>query len=575
MVGAVVLRCDEEVALDKLEVWFERSCVANVSAFSLYPALQIPSQLNVSERRQLMDKGTASPGETHLPFSFSTPTPLPGSYNGPLIQVSYAVRVRLHRPWKRDVVTERELWVTPRSQRSFTSDPVYRTGGNPSNPTLELRLDSQVSVAGQRFRGAISVSSLSGSRLEVITVELKATELLATGQLSSIRGDVFVVPLVRPRIGSVIPFELEVPEAGPLTQVNELFAVNWHVEVKARRENGYEHRITVPVAVVDSLASVDPPSPGARPVRIGNERNAAHWVHAAAATSLQLRSYTSLAAQIGDTHVRLMEEVLESRGPALIARASFRPLGVGLSIGASQIWRSGADLRLGAHDWDAHHNVKAQMPEQAQVLLEHLAPVLTQLPEVVMTDDSLLSTTSPDPGNVLVMARLLEQLAAALDRGRAQIPPPDSLAHQVDEWRALADNLDGSLDTADMRVECAIGGMRGSIATKWIDLAPGVRNPASTELVIHTEHDNPSERRFAMQRTADQWRECPVELRELRVREDQVLRMLEEALEIEVAERAITLRLPAPVPSPLRLAGRLQWLHDLARAMHQPSGPYR
>lgn len=163
---------------------------------------------------------------------------------------------------------------------------------------------------------------------------------------------------------------------------------------------------------------------------------------------------------------------------------------------------------------------------------------------------------------------LLGTLGRALPAARAAIPPPASMVDRVDDWEALARELDGALERARMIVSRRLGAHPASVATEWdadgaalrtlVGLRPA-RLPAAERLEWTGQPLLPGQLPEGLPRG--------------------VRRLLHEldadAMAVSVNARAATLVRPAPLEEPLSALGSLDVLGQLVGELRAGRGPYR
>lgn len=129
-----------------------------------------------------------------------------------------------------------------------------------------------------------------------------------------------------------------------------------------------------------------------------------------------------------------------------------RPLGMGLTVRRNtqrSAWRRRSkktDISLGSESLDRHLFVRADDPEAASVLVRRgvataLAALIEEWPDVAVTDHSVrvhLNKPVAQAAQLQQLVSAMSRLCDALERSRAELPPPETLGAHRDTFEELA-----------------------------------------------------------------------------------------------------------------------------------------
>jgi hypothetical protein len=498
-------------------------------------------------------------------LGFDVPAGLPPTYHGRATKVVYHLDATVDVPywfdWKARV--EPEVGVAPVGP--VHARPVTtRTTGGPK-PAIEVRLESSLLRIGGRLRGAAALLDVRPSDTHlVVRAQLEARELTARGYGTPpvIYQRTFDMPVTRPFEGQVVPFEIAIPEDMGCSYRDHAMAIVWWLRVSCVRWGAVSTPAEVQLAIYPA-ASVIIPSQQAVTL-LGAERTYAWWHAAGKRAGLHFDGST-LRKNIAQTDL-LIERVIDpAKGPVLVATARYPTLGLGLSIVAeTRTWRySRSDVRLGLPDnWDRFHRVACRDSAQAEAFAGSLGERLASFAELDMDDEQMRviekdSFSSPD--KIVSLAERLVAFARDLPRARAAIPVPPAMAMYADAWRELAAELDGAFEPASVRVWAKVVGVSAWV---WTELdAAGV--PRATCITMQPSWPIESDRHFSV--AGDDL--VAVVTDELGANAADIRRAFRDALWAAADDGGLHLRLVAPFPDPLRLAGRVRLLQQIvARA---------
>lgn len=218
----------------------------------------------------------------------------------------------------------------------------------------------------------------------------------------------FVIPAAL--VDRAVPFELLLPATMPPTFSAGTQVRTWSLVVRAPGGLlGEGPRVEIPLEVVDPIHA--PPQLAADAPALGQEPLAATFAAFAAARAWQqpaqplaLREYGLMRpwATQGDGVVELELGCvyIDGEGLALVSRARFPSLGVGLDVERSSWLREllTSDLEAGVPAWDRSHHVKATNPAGAAAHLRRVVPALvsaTSLGTLVHWSDTMIAFLRP------------------------------------------------------------------------------------------------------------------------------------------------------------------------------------
>lgn len=130
-----------------------------------------------------LDAVTADPGEPEaLRAELTVPAGAPGSAEGKLIQVRWAVRVRLPRRGRRDVVRERTVEVRTGAREGIADAHTPPQERSRAYAAMDLdRLSSRTLVPGRPLTGTLRLAALTGVPARSFRVELVLQVRVAHG----------------------------------------------------------------------------------------------------------------------------------------------------------------------------------------------------------------------------------------------------------------------------------------------------------------------------------------------------------------------------------------------------------
>lgn len=503
-------------------------------------------------------------GPLRYPVSFQVPPGLPPTYHGLATKVAYRFDVVADVPywfdWKARV--EPEVGVSPVGP--IHARPVTSRAPSWAMPSpIEVRVDSSLLRLGGRLRGAAALLDVTPSDPYVLVrATLEAREVSAWSREARLVYErAYTIPVRAPFEGQVVPFEIAIPDDMGCSYRDHVMGIVWMLRVSRVRWGVVSESADVPLVVYPAASVI---LPSGQPITLlGAERTYSWWNGVAVRFGLHFDGST-LNGTIGGSEVRIERVIDPERGPVIVGSVRYPTLGLDLSISPERRhWLSSrADLALGVDpSWDRHHRVEARDVGQ----LEAFAAALTVRPEFFQRldmDDEQLRAIEPDsftgPEAVAGLADRLVGFARGLPSARAAIPVPASMAAHAKAWQQLAAELDGGFEPASVRVWAVIQG-----ANVWLWTELGFDGaPVATRIAIQPAWQLGRDRHF---RAEDEIVATAAE--KLGAPLGRVEHAFRDVTWACIDEGGLHLRLPAPYPDPLRLAGRVRSLQQiLARA---------
>ncbi len=263
--------------------------------------------------------------------------------------------------------------------------------------------------------------------------------------------------------GAAIPFRFRVPLAAipslgflslPDGQ-STASAVRWLLEASVGVRYGADLKMQIGFDVLPRDSS---PQPALAPVPvIGEDRRAAVWEQASTPLGFV---YAERAATIhvGDTEVSVARESRGREGTFLRTEVRYPELHLDLHVEpaswTARTLRTG--VLIGDEPFDAAHRVDARDPDQVSGFLRELLDALAGQELSSMDDTTAVLETKDGGGDRIRLTAVLaraKRVAEAIEAARRKIPPPTGTDAALDEWRALATAVGGTLETARLRID--------------------------------------------------------------------------------------------------------------------------
>jgi hypothetical protein len=165
----------------------------------------------------------------------------------------------------------------------------------------------------------------------------------------------------------------------------------------------------------------------------------------------------ALVRDLGDGTIRIGYAYRGEDGTFLVARVTYLPLGLGLSVTPSSTLREllTRDIQVGNPAWDRAHHVEAREAAQAMPFVRATLPAPAVGALVRWSDDELVAEHSIGGIEGADLASIeigLESLASAITAARAVIVPPAGVTAEMGAWQQLAERLNGRLVVGDLSI---------------------------------------------------------------------------------------------------------------------------
>jgi hypothetical protein len=581
----VVMQARREVPVDWINVRIDGEERATIGAGEGQRTLR---RRLLSLGAKLCGERTLPSGRTELAFRFEIPPGLPPTYRGRSCTTEYVATVHASIPWWPDAKGTFEMFLSlppPQEVKPepvlFSSDP---SGPAASEPHVEGSLASAVIAPGDVVEGALALNNVAANAYTSVEVGLVGWELVKGPGTSTVRSDALryglEISLATPVEGASIPFRFRVP--GKLAPSHEagLWTLSWAFEVRVKIRWGSDLWFRVPVVVVPGSTGHGRQQLDFRaPPSVGSERVEKVWRSVAAELGLSTETGTLRGVQ-GEVEYEVRREHRGRLGVFLVARLTYPSLHLGLCVEPrrSVLGRWDRQVVLDAAVWGARHCLKCRDHGQGAAIGGQLGPAIRLFQAVRMDDDEALverQGSGQRRQKLIDFVTAVRTLAAAIDRARAAIPPPAALAVGVDQWRAFAAQLGGSLETARMVVRGHFHAMPVEARTEWsgdgrpertlLTLVPNASIAAENEIHVSAAEDPaiaPGRIRLAQAPLSASARPL-------------VEAIAKGALSFDLTGQELRLSLPAPLLDPSPLAERLVQMTQLCELVRSAKGPFR
>jgi hypothetical protein len=397
-----------------------------------------------------------SAGRHELEATLVVPEQAPSSYRGSRIAVEHFVTVRVDIPWWPDARASFALQVinpglrNGGERRVWSSDP---DGPRARNPYAEFSLSSTELVPGEQVLAVVALSNVELNHYRSIHITLVAFErlrrlLTAKHALAWAR---WRIDLETPKENEPVHFRLEVPPTVVPAFMIGGVSMDWFVEFEIDVAAGPAIRGWIPVTICrpevrDDAAATAPPA-------VGSVRLELLWATVARQLGCEAEG-TTLHHQVGSVHVHVRREHRGRHGVYVVAELRYPNLGIGLALDPVV----------------DHPRLVTRHDTQARWLRRQLATCLAATPPRAADDEHMVIELA-DAGT---QARRLQSfvsdvldLANALDAVCGEIPPPVSMQHSLERWRAAAQSLGASFEAAAVRIRLERERDRLHIHPRW------------------------------------------------------------------------------------------------------------
>jgi hypothetical protein len=518
------------------------------------------------------------PGEHRFTFAFDIPPSAPPAYRSRTARVLYDLHVRVDIPWWPDRTGRYLVPVDATPSPGGGTPPVFCTDARgPQGTALyaEASLDAGSIPIGGVLRGAVSLANVAHHRVRRVELSLVQMESTPGPGLNGVEGHRYELHLHEgpPAEQQPIPFKVRLPDDASTSFRGALLEVRWLLEIRAVIALGSDVTLTVPFRVhrPDRSAEVTG-APATRVPPVGRARRALIWAESARRNGLANDAEEErMSLSLGDAMPVSLSITLEphkSGGLALTAAVTWPGLGIDLAVTERRwvdAWSNGA-CPIDVPRFAERFTARGREADQVRAVLDAATcRWLLRFDEAALGDEgaTLVSTTTAQTIEVLdaFVARAVGA-ARALADAVERVPPPAAMAGYVPAWRAFASTLGGRLSVGDMAIrEAQFDESSLSIVTEWGDDGAArcttIRFPRAAR------------------------RGAPLEDPQPTALDGQAKGVLEslrpQVTSIDVGNRAVKARLPAPVADPATLEPILAGMGRLTRLLAGGGarGPYR
>jgi hypothetical protein len=344
-------------------------------------------------------------------------------------------------------------------------------------PRLEVALASTTLVAGETMVGSCAVFHLPDDKPRELDVSFEPSlTLRAGGRHHEMWGEGYRTTLTLPAgtAGTAVPIRVGLPASITPSFAAVTHDVKWFVRLKIGSLFTTKLEARIPILLLDRRAAATLPALTTAP-RLADERVLTVFQSYVQSTMQTATPMTLVADEraafpdeqpsvtrvVGDGEVRVGYAYRGTDGTFLVARVTYAPLGLGLSIRPSSALRSllTADIEVGVAEWDRVHRVDARDAAQALPFLSPLVPTPPIGDLVRWTDDEIVferAIAAVSVADLTDTVGRLARLAQALQTARAKIVPPKGLTVDLDAWHGLAKRLDSTLCAGDLSINGAL-----------------------------------------------------------------------------------------------------------------------
>lgn len=440
-----------------------------------------------TERRQLHGQRAVVIADAEVPkgksehrVHFDCPENVPPTHRGRMTSVDYTIEVRIDIPWWRDRV---QTFVVPVSMPQHEAERtahsrVYSSapdGPSGSEPHAEVSLVDATVEAGGVLMGAVALGNVEYARYVGVDLSLVGYErALVDGRRSEteLSRHTLHVSTENAGEGVALPFRMGLPAVVPAFE-SEIVGVRYLLEMRARRRFARDLVLNIPIELVPGSERSRQVDLRAAPPTVGHDRVERLWKQLGEPRGLELVD-EKLSASVGEVNVTVRRDHRGGRGVYLVAELRYPSLDLGLTGG-----RMSALGRLFERDsvvpapWDAKFGLNARDPEQLKPFAAAMNGACATA-KLTTLDDSLLVLEHRSSGlSSPALERFLDltlRVARAIPRARLAIPAPRGF--DVDAWRKLASEVNGSLAIARMSIRGELPGARLEISTEWSGSRP-------------------------------------------------------------------------------------------------------
>lgn len=402
------------------------------------------------------------PGVHRYRASFELPATLPPSHVGRLTSVTYELRVLVDIPWWLDLDRSYLVHVSPTPEAPRKQRFVFRSQqGDVRGDALfaEATLEQADLPPGGVLHGAVSLANTAGTKMRGVRLDLIAYEHVSMGW--GVRSELarYTARLCdgRPKDGEALHFRVRLPPEAPCSYRGAITRVEWVAQVSAEHLLSSTPLLEIPLMVVPLRGSTEPELGGVLPA-VGRARRALLWQQVAAQLGVLFDAETdTLHGDAGAVGFTLRAEQ-QKGGPTLVARLSWRPLGIELEVRPAS-WLEGVTgkgILLGDEPFDRAWYLTGRTREQvAAALSPEVRRALEPWSDGHLDDRSgtvSLPGAGVDDNTVRKVVSDVLVLARALSESLPKVPIPAALAHLEAPWRAFAATLGGRFEPGPVRI---------------------------------------------------------------------------------------------------------------------------
>lgn len=437
--------------------------------------------------KRIKDAGVLAVGSHPFSVAFTLPPGTAPSHQIRPASASLYVDVYVSIPWWPDGKYSFKLPTRLPPAATAQRTPVhvrvpFEVAGD--EPRIEVALASTTLVAGETMVGSCAVFHLPDDKPRELDVSFEPQLTLRTGgRYYEMWGQGYRTTVALPAgsAGTAVPFRVGLPAEMTPSFTAVTHDVKWFVRLKIGSLFTTKLEARIPILLLDTRASAILPGLTAAP-RLADERVLVVF-DAYVKSTLRGDAPMTLVVDereafpdeqpaviraVGDAELRVGYAYRGTDGTFLVARVTYPPLGLGLSIRPSSAFRSllSADIEVGVAEWDRVHRVDAREAAQAVPFLRSLVPTPRIGDLVRWTDDEIVferAVTTVSAENLADIVGALARLATSLELARASIVPPSDLTIDLDAWRSLAERLDSTLCVGDLSIN-------GMLDTTAVDL---------------------------------------------------------------------------------------------------------
>ncbi|MDP2907561.1 MAG: arrestin family protein [Nanoarchaeota archaeon] len=205
---------------------------------------------------------TLPAGQHNFKFSFQLPNDATPTYDGSNAEVNYEISAKVDIPWKFDIKTEQDLYLTPADalEETTTSLQVDEKSGSNVLPqilspdiNMTLYLNKKDLIRGQDVEGKIVITNNSGKAIRNILVDLYANEHAeAEGYTedSTVMQKSWKIPVTYADLNYFEQtFKFSVPSDAMPTIEKTYFDIEWYLTVGLDVAKAKDLEVEVPVTV--------------------------------------------------------------------------------------------------------------------------------------------------------------------------------------------------------------------------------------------------------------------------------------------------------------------------------------